>query len=115
MSICLTIHILHILHYTKCSFPPRIYHPWCFNCFTRETVALKPSKNLVLHLSLLSLFLFKPPLSWNLCFIESLLILFLAQLISISRKPFATSIPVLPIVTLLPVLGFRSSGLRGGL
>ncbi|PBP18425.1 hypothetical protein BUE80_DR010828 [Diplocarpon rosae] len=68
--------------------------------------------NLVLHLSLLSLFLFIPPRSWNLCFIASLLTLFLAQLISTSLNAVATSIPVLPTKIVRPVLGTSFIGTR---
>lgn len=50
------------------------YHPFRLISLTLATVALKPSLNSFRHLSDLSLFLFMPARSWNICLYRSDLI-----------------------------------------
>lgn len=89
-----------------------IYQPCFRNSFTRTTVARKLSKNLLLHLSLRSLFRFNPGLSWNLCLCMSPLTLFLLQIISNLRKLLPTSTPA-PMLTVRPCFGFRRNSIFG--
>ena len=55
----------------------QIYHPFLVNSLTLAVTCENPFLNLALHLSLASLFLFNPGLSWNLCLLKSYLTRFL--------------------------------------
>lgn len=84
----------------------QIYQPCLANSLTLVQVALNPSLNLALHLSLLSLFLFRPGRSWNRCLIRSCEILFLLTSEFNSCRPLARStLPPLPQCTVRPMLG----------
>lgn len=64
---CFTVqmyrHISTVYHFCYCSIICLIYHPFLVNSLTRPTTSRNPILNLALHLSLFSLFLFRPPLS----------------------------------------------------
>lgn len=69
--------------------------------------------NFLLHLSLASLFFFKPGRSWNRCRERSLITLFLAQLIFSNANPRPISTLPVPISTVRPVLGPSFIGVLG--
>lgn len=72
------------LHWNCYSFMPesiQIYHPFRLISCTLLTVALKDSLNLFRHLSVASLFLFNPGLSWNRCLLKSCFTRFMLHLI----------------------------------